>query len=1057
MNESFNIIDRDCDQLLFQSSSSSTPSSSTALSESLPLESTQEVGLEASKSEDLSLISNIETPKDNIVTSECVINVEKLNIDDKNIKSSSTEDILVTDDDKLRPVEKKWPPRSVSFPPNDKDLVTGYLEPANPWEQAQDVSIENLILAYKESCDRHHTHPLDSVIAQLEKLELINERCEELTLKNEQLSRNFCEPLEEVLKRLQFKKIDLESASLDDESAETLFDMFEYYESVTHLNISSNCNIGERGWQACSQMIKKTQCLEQLEARDIVLTQQHMNILKRPLQLVTHLHVLKLENCGLAGRAFIILISALKHNTGLKELYLADNGLGNPDAVQLGALLRANHHLQLLDVSNNNLQDHGVRDILDGLVTQSKEAHGSQGLSILILWNNHITKESSGRFAELLAISKSLETLNIGQNLMGDEFLEVCKDALKKNNSLLQLGVQATGLMQKGILALAEVIEKNDTLQRIDLRDNNLQLTGLTFLSIALKKNSSITRIDLDDKAWSKSPPLIEQYAELIQEIRSYCLRNEETLSTDESTEELSSSEHRSRLSSVSSRKISLTCQTLPRSPPLMATASEVTGRTMMMPGSVPKRTSGGRLRSPAPSPIPSPVASPIPSPSRGRFVVSRVSEASLSSTNSSASSSPITPPSLPSPSFFPGDGSRFRVTVVPNPVPPPPPPTTTTTTTTTTSQPINLPELKVDVPEVVDSDDSDSVFRAEPEDLRIDSESSADGDFSCDDLIKDIGTNNVTLLSTTTIKAPTTTTASIQSPKIVDEPDTLKHTSSLDRLLGLFHNPGGIFTSAFDTSSAKNPFHESVNSMMALGDKFQRYLRESRALDVISHDAKCKKNDKEMDEAFNNAHCNLPVKQSYVPAAIDEPFVDNDKKECLMLPRTFNHVQSICDSNTKSSINYPNFNNDTHHSNLTCDVNNLLDDDKDVNIPIIYESISEASSIDDHHEVNPRSQMNLFIDRSINHRNSQDSGIEESNISTSDDHYNDSNRPKEHFQGSVDSGIESECSPVCNKVPETQEDQGCLKELRIALNIPTLDDNKTNVDQLIYQSVEGS
>lgn len=33
--------------------------------------------------------------------------------------------------------------------------------------------------------------------------------------------------------------------------------MLEYYESAKHLNISSNSDIGARGWQACSHMIKK--------------------------------------------------------------------------------------------------------------------------------------------------------------------------------------------------------------------------------------------------------------------------------------------------------------------------------------------------------------------------------------------------------------------------------------------------------------------------------------------------------------------------------------------------------------------------------------------------------------------------------------------------------------------------------------------------------------------------------------------------------------------------------------------------------------------------------
>lgn len=37
-------------------------------------------------------------------------------------------------------------------------------------------------------------------------------------------------------------------------------------------------------------------------------------------------------------------------NSGIRELYLADNGLDLYDAIQLGSLLRINNHLQLLDI-----------------------------------------------------------------------------------------------------------------------------------------------------------------------------------------------------------------------------------------------------------------------------------------------------------------------------------------------------------------------------------------------------------------------------------------------------------------------------------------------------------------------------------------------------------------------------------------------------------------------------------------------------------------------------------------------------------------------------------
>ncbi|CAK9834568.1 Protein phosphatase 1 regulatory subunit 37 [Anthophora retusa] len=625
---------------------------------------------------------------------------------------------ILIDGRKLRSslaLSKKKRPRRVSFPTNDNHLITGYLEPANPWKLAENVNHEDLITAYKESCTKHNSDPLATVINQLENLDTSELRKEELNLKGETLDVNHAEPLEEIFKRIQFNKVDLEATSLNDESSEILFDMLEYYESAKHLNISSNQSIGIHGWQACANMIRKTQCLEHLEAKDIILNEQYMNILSRALRLVCHLHVLKLENCGLSGTLIVTLVAALKMNTGIRELYLADNMLNLYDAIQLGSLLRLNNHIQLLDISNNVIQDDGVRDILEGLINQINEDKDGKGLSILILWNNQLTKKSCPYFARIIALSKTLETLNIGKNILTDELLFVVKDALKKNRVLLQLGIQSTELTCDGIVTLAEIIEINQVLQRIDLRNNSIKITGMNALSSAIKKNKSITKIDLDDTPDMKVDDLtqtLHQYTQLVAEIRSCCLENEQNRALEENSEGFENSYH-SRFCSTTSRKISLTCQTLPCSlSSVISIQKDESGRSMLEP----KRINGGRLRSPAPSPASSPVASPILSPSRSRFVVSRVPETSRS-TDSSVSSSSIFLSSLGSSSTCvtsASGSSRFRVSVVEsaNTVCLPKPIITTTTETDIT---VNL-SSKVNITELTDSDDSDDVFTSESE-----------------------------------------------------------------------------------------------------------------------------------------------------------------------------------------------------------------------------------------------------------------------------------------------------------------------------------------------------
>ena len=163
-----------------------------------------------------------------------------------------------------------------------------------------------------------------------------------LTLKSEKLDNRHIEALEEILRRVQYRSVDLESCCLDDEGVINLCDMMEYYESAEKLNISQNKNIGPRGWQvrtsgrysllrgsmkyfagslihslsplfkACAKLIRKTPCLEAIDIRGCNISEPSMPILGRTLRLNTSLSVLHLEACQLSGKTLFILIAALK-------------------------------------------------------------------------------------------------------------------------------------------------------------------------------------------------------------------------------------------------------------------------------------------------------------------------------------------------------------------------------------------------------------------------------------------------------------------------------------------------------------------------------------------------------------------------------------------------------------------------------------------------------------------------------------------------------------------------------------------------------------------------
>ncbi|EAT48905.1 AAEL000079-PA [Aedes aegypti] len=260
--------------------------------------------------------------------------------------------------------------RRVSFP-KDAQLITGYLEPIDPWACVTIISVPELIELYRTSCAKHFTEPLPAITEHLTKLDLAaNQRVPSLSLKDQNLSHGSCEALEEIFKRVQYRSINLSNAGLDDTSASVLFDMIEYYEAANELDISDNLAMTNKSWLAAINMVKKSQALNVLITRGPGISEHHASNLAKALNS-SALHTLRLEHCELSQRPLATLCNLLKRNTVLRELSLAHNQLTCDDAKNIANLLRANYYIQLLDISNNNIGDKGVEYIVNALIDQS--------------------------------------------------------------------------------------------------------------------------------------------------------------------------------------------------------------------------------------------------------------------------------------------------------------------------------------------------------------------------------------------------------------------------------------------------------------------------------------------------------------------------------------------------------------------------------------------------------------------------------------------------------------------------------------------------------------
>ncbi|XDV28509.1 hypothetical protein PO909_031807, partial [Leuciscus waleckii] len=302
---------------------------------------------------------------------------------------------------------------------------------------------------------------------------------------------------------------------------------------LTELDLSED-KLGDLDWEKLSALLMDSHSkVEKIKLNNCELTEKSCSVLATVLSSKTILKELNLNNSRLLDSGVKEICEGLKNPVcELKILKLRKCGLTEESCSALATVLRSNSSLKELDISNNNLQDSGVKKLQNGLentnctleklrlsdcsiteegykalasALRSNPSHlieldlrgndpGQSGVKELSdLLQGHSCSLKTLRFLGPTAdeacqyvrgiVGKNplfLSKLNLSERELGDTRVNQIAALLQdKHCNLNTLMLRKCGLTEESCSALATVLRSNSSLKELDISNNNLQDSGV--------------------------------------------------------------------------------------------------------------------------------------------------------------------------------------------------------------------------------------------------------------------------------------------------------------------------------------------------------------------------------------------------------------------------------------------------------------------------------------------------------------------------------------------------------------------------------------------------
>lgn len=194
-----------------------------------------------------------------------------------------------------------------------------------------------------------------------------------------------------------------------------------------------------------------------------------------------------------------LLCTTLRHpKCFLQRLSMENCHLTEACCKELSSALIVTQRLTHLCLAKNNLGDGGVKLLCEGL------SYPECQLQTLVLCHCNITRHGCKYISKLLQRDSSLTHLDLGFNLIATGLWFLCEALKKPNCNLIYLGLCGCSITSFCCQDLASALTSNWRLETLDLGENILGKSGIAVLFEALKQNNGplkTLRLKMDESS----------------------------------------------------------------------------------------------------------------------------------------------------------------------------------------------------------------------------------------------------------------------------------------------------------------------------------------------------------------------------------------------------------------------------------------------------------------------------------------------------------------------------------------------------------------------------